>query len=56
MPLNPKASIGENISEFHTGSTYQRTKKKFGKRRADKQAIAVAYATKRRRFKRKKKD
>ncbi len=48
MPLNPKASIGENIKEFHGGQTYSKTKKKFGAEKANKQAIAVAYATKRR--------
>jgi len=52
MPLNPSASVGENISEFHGGKTYAKTKRKFGKRKADAQAIAVAMET-RRRFKRK---
>lgn len=46
MPLKGK-DIGEDISEFHKGSTYERTAKKFGKDRANKQAIAVAYSAKR---------
>lgn len=44
-PLKPgksKAVISENISEFHGGKTYEKTKKKFGKKKADRQAIAVA--------------
>ena len=50
MPL--KGSIGSRIREFHKGKTYQRTKSRFGKERADAQAIAVAYASKRRKRKR----
>ena len=51
MPLikgRGKAVLGENIKEFHTGQTYARTKAKFGKVTADKQAIAAAYAEQRR--------
>lgn len=47
MPLKAgksKATISKNISEFHGGETYSRTKEKFGKKKADKQAVAVAYA------------
>lgn len=33
-----------NIREFHTGKTYARTKAKYGKKTADKQAVAAAYA------------
>ena len=29
----------ENIEEFHSGKTYSRTKAKFGKQTADKQAV-----------------
>lgn len=39
--------VSQNIKEFHTGSTYAKTKAKFGKEKADKQAIAVAMAQKR---------
>jgi len=45
MPLKPGSSkkvVSQNISEFHTGKTYAHTKAKFGKKRADKQAVAVA--------------
>lgn len=48
MPLNPNAGISENIREFHTGKTFAKTAAKYGKERANKQAIAVAYATQRR--------
>ena len=45
MPLRPGKSpkiVSQNISEFHTGKTYAHTAAKFGKERANKQAIAVA--------------
>ena len=43
MPmLKGKKHVSENISEFHKGDTYARTKKKFGKKVADKQAVAAA--------------
>lgn len=45
MPLKRGSSqtiIGQNIAELHGGGTYARTKRKFGKKRADKQAIAIA--------------
>ena len=48
MPLKrgkSKATISSNISEFHGGKTYERTKRKFGKARANKQAVAVAMST-----------
>jgi hypothetical protein len=51
MPLTPGASrktISGNISEFHKGKTFARTKAKFGKAQADKQAVAVALSTARR--------
>lgn len=45
MPLkrgSSQTTIGQNIAEFHNGKTYEQTKRKFGKKRADKQAVAVA--------------
>jgi hypothetical protein len=45
MPLKPgksQAIVSQNIEEFHRGETYQRTKAKFGKDKANKQAVAVA--------------
>jgi hypothetical protein len=50
MPLKSgksKKVVSENISEFHTGKTYAKTKAKFGKAKADKQAVAVAMSKKR---------
>src|SRR6185437_3282005 len=40
MPL--KGTVSQKISEFHTGATYAHTRAKFGKARADRQAIAAA--------------
>lgn len=51
MPLSKgrsKKTLAKNIREFHKGRTYSKTKKKFGKKRANKQAVAVAYAQRRR--------
>ena len=45
MPLRKgksKAVVSENIAEFHGGKTYAHTAEKFGKEKADKQAVAVA--------------
>lgn len=42
MPLNPSAGVGSNIKELHSGKTFEHTKNKFGKERADKQSIAIA--------------
>jgi hypothetical protein len=50
MPLKKgtsKKTINSNISEFHKGQTYASTMKKFGKSKADKQAVAVALNQKR---------
>jgi len=47
MPLNPRASTSENIRELHGGRTYAGTKKRFGKKRADRQAVAIALNAKR---------
>jgi hypothetical protein len=51
MPLKKgrsRKTVSNNIREFHTGKTYARTKQKFGKRTADKQAVAAALSTARR--------
>jgi|1185.fasta_scaffold227776_2 hypothetical protein len=51
MPLIPgkgKETLSRNISEFHKGETYKRTLKKYGKKKADAQAIAVAESQARR--------
>lgn len=48
MPLKKGKSqetISENIKEFHESETYARTRDKHGKKRADKQAVAVALET-----------
>ena len=48
MPLKKSKSkkvISENIVEFHEGKTYASTLKKFGKKKADQQAVAVALST-----------
>lgn len=45
MPLKrgkSRAVVSENIREFHTGKTYAHTAARFGKKRADAQAVAVA--------------
>lgn len=53
-PMSPlkrgtsKATVSSNIKEFHTGKTYAKTAAKFGKEKADKQAVAAAFAQKRR--------
>jgi hypothetical protein len=45
MPLKAGASpktVSANIAELHTGKTYAHTAAKFGKGKADKQAVAIA--------------
>ena len=45
MPLASGSSsetVSHNIEELHTGKTYAHTAKKFGKKRANKQAVAIA--------------
>lgn len=50
MPLKrgkSKATVSANIRELHSGKTYAKTAKKFGKAKADKQAVAIALSTSR---------
>ena len=43
MPLlKGPGHVGDNIREFRTGKTFAHTEQKFGKARAEKQAVAVA--------------
>lgn len=54
MPLIPGASrstIRKNIAELHTGSTYAKTASKFGKGKANAQAVAIALETARKKGK-----
>lgn len=47
MPLksgSSQATVSHNIQELHSGGTYARTAKKFGKKKANKQAVAIALA------------
>jgi hypothetical protein len=47
MPLIKGASrqvIQKNIEELHGGNTYARTEEKFGKDKANKQAVAIAFS------------
>ena len=47
MPLlkgSSKKTIGKNIKELHTGKTFASTAAKFGKEKANKQAIAIAFS------------
>ena len=45
MPLrrgSGKSTIASNIRELHSGEQYARVKKKFGAKKANKQAVAIA--------------
>lgn len=49
MPLikgSSKKVFGQNVSEFTKGKTFKKTKRKFGKKKAMAQAVAVAYKMK----------
>jgi hypothetical protein len=42
MPLKRgKEHVGENIREMHDSKVYRRTRRKYGKQRADRQAVAA---------------
>ena len=50
MPLKKgksRSTVSSNISELHKGKTFSRTQRKFGKAKADKQAVAIALSQKR---------
>jgi hypothetical protein len=50
MPLiksSSKKATAENFHELRHGKTYKKTAKKHGKRRAQKQMVAIALKTKR---------
>jgi len=50
MPLvqsDTQAATEDNFKEFGKGKTYNRTKRKYGKKRANKQRIAVVLSNKR---------
>jgi hypothetical protein len=45
MPIQPghsQKTISHNIEELHEGPQYARTKKKFGAKKANAQAVAIA--------------
>jgi len=42
-----RKTLSRNIRELHTGKNYARTARKSGKRAANKQAIAIAHAQRR---------
>jgi len=51
MPLKKgtsKKTVSSNTSELHTGKTHARTQRKFGKKAADKQSVAIALEQRRR--------
>ena len=54
MPLKKgksRKTVSQNIRELHKGKTYRRTKRKYGKKKADTQAVAIALRTARKRKK-----
>lgn len=45
MPMidgDSKEAVSDNIAEFHQGKTYAKTKRKFGAKVANKQAVAAS--------------
>lgn len=56
MPMESGSSretVSKNIAEFHTGKTYARTKRKFGAKVANKQAVAASLSNARKSGKKK---
>lgn len=56
MPLKlgkSRKTVSENIAEFHHGPTYAKTKAKHGEAAANRQAVAVALAMRRKAIRRK---
>jgi hypothetical protein len=52
MPMKRgKKNASSNISEFHKGQTYAKAKAKFGKKKADRIAVAAGLAASRRKKK-----
>jgi hypothetical protein len=47
LPLKPGQDVGTSIRELRSGKTYRHTQKKFGRKRAQRQAIAIALKNKR---------
>ena len=50
MPLKKgtsKKTVSSNVRELHQGKTYARTRKKFGAKKANRQAVAIALSQKR---------
>lgn len=52
MPFDPHASRKEKFRELGSGKTYAHTRKKKGKRAADKQRVAIVLNSERRNRKR----
>lgn len=55
MPLErstSKAATRRNFEELGKGRTYSKTKRKFGKKRADRQRVAIVLANRRKSKKR----
>jgi hypothetical protein len=56
MPLErggSRETVSKNIAELHTGKTYSRTKRKHGKKVADRQAVAISLSNARKTGKKK---